>query len=77
MDNSQHTAELDTTVELPYEEVLSAKRALEARVDNPGVGTPSPGRGPAGPEIENPTETESDPQKSDTGPSSSGAGRWN
>jgi hypothetical protein len=71
--NSSH---LDTTLELPLAEVEAAFRSLDARVDNPGVGTPQqPGQIP-GPEIENPTETESDPGKADTGPSSR-ARPWN
>lgn len=64
-----NTSDLDTTLELPLAAVEAARCALEARVDNPGVPPSQPGQ-PAGPEIENPTETESDPQQADTGPSS-------
>lgn len=75
MDNCDRSL-LDTTVELPYEEIASAKRVIEARVENP-VDTPHPTENlPDGPEIENPAETESDPQKADTGPSSR-MGSWN
>ena len=67
---------LDTTLELPLAEVESARCALEARVDNPGIPQPQNPTGPGAPEIENPTETESDPQQADTGPSSR-ARPWN
>ena len=72
MDNS-YASSLDTTVELQFEQVEAAKRAIEARVENP-VDTPHPTENlPDSPEIDNPSESE-DPQKADTGPSSSA--RW-
>ena len=71
-----NSSPLDTTLELPFEEVEAALRSLEARVDNPGIPSPQQPTGPGAPEIENPTETETDPQKSDTGPSSR-AQTWN
>lgn len=71
-----NSAPFETTVELPLAEVEAALRSIEARVDNPGVGTPQqPGETP-GPEIENPSQTEAEPQQSDIGPESR-AQRWN
>ena len=75
MDHSQHTPDLDETVELPYAEIFAAKRRIEARVENP-IDTPHPTEHiPDGPEIENPAESE-DPKEADTGPSSRSR-RWN
>lgn len=74
MDNS-HCSSFDTTVEIPYAEIVAAKRSIEARVENP-VDAPHPTENlPDGPEIEDPTETE-DPQKAATG-RSSGKRAWN
>jgi hypothetical protein len=75
VDFNNHSSDPDTTLELPLADVDAARRSLEARVDNPGVPPSQPGQ-PAGPEIENPTETESDPRESNTGPSSRGPA-WN